>query len=74
LAIIGVQFEDPLIAKQPKGQDRRDPPSKLPRHLFVPEVITESYTDILPEDNIMEHTSETGEENNGKDGKDLSPA
>ena len=74
LPIVPGQFEDPPIANQPKGQDRRDPPETLTNQHSASEVSTGSQTGILPEDNIMEHTSDTGNANNGGDNEDLTPS
>jgi len=67
LPIVAGWFEDPPIAKRPKGQDRRNPPETPTRQRSAPEVTTGSQTGIVPEDNIMEHTSEASAANNGED-------
>jgi len=72
LPVIPGQFEDPLIAKRPKGQDRRDPPETPTKQRSVPEVSTVSQTGIVAEDDIVERTSDTGNSNNGEDDEDLS--
>jgi len=73
LPVVLEQFEDPPIAKRPKGQDRRDPPETPTKQRSAPEVSTGSQTGIVPEDNIVERTSETGNPNNGGDDDDLTP-
>jgi len=73
LAIIVDQFEDPTIASGLKGQDRRDLPKTPTRPRPVPEVSTGSHTSIIPEDVIVEHTSDPGNANNGEDDDDLTP-
>jgi len=67
------QFEDPPIAKRPKGQDRRDPPETPTKQRSAPEVSTGSQTGIVPEDDIVERTTDTGDPNNGGDVDDLTP-
>jgi len=64
LPVIPGQFEDPPIAKRPKGQDRRDPPETPTKPRSTPEVSTGSQTGIVPEDDIVECTSDTGNPNN----------
>jgi len=66
LPVVPGQFEDPPIAKRPKGQDRRDPPEMLTKQRSAPEGSTGSKTGIVPEDDIVEHTSEAGNTNNGE--------
>jgi len=63
LPIVAGQFEDPPIASRPKGQDKRDPPETPTRQRSAPEVTTGSQTGIVPEDDIVEHTSDTGNAN-----------
>jgi len=63
LPVVPGQFEDPPIAKRPKGQDRRDLPETLTKQRSVPEVSKGSQTGIVTEDNIVERTSETGNPN-----------
>jgi len=65
LPVVPGQFEDPPIAKLPKGQDRRDPPETPTKQSSAPDVSTGSRTGIVPEDDIVERTSETGNPNNG---------
>jgi len=67
LPVVLGQFEDPPIAKRPKGQDRRDPPETPSKQLFTPEVSTGSQTGLLPEDDVVEHTSGTSNPNNAED-------
>jgi len=73
LPVVPGQFEDPPIAKRPKGQDRRDPPETPTKQRSAPEVSTGSQTGIVPEDDIVERTSDTGNPNNGEDDKDQPP-
>jgi len=70
LPVVPGQFEDPPIAKRPKGQDRRDPPETPTKQRFALEVSTGSQTGIMQEDDIVEHTSVTGNPNNGEDDED----
>jgi len=74
LPVIPGQFEDPPIAKGPKGQDRKDPPEMPTKQRSAPEVSTGSQSGIVPEDDIVERTSDTGNPNNGEDDEDLTPA
>jgi len=67
LPIIAGRFEDPPIGKRPKRQDGRNHPETPTRQCSAPEVSTGSSTGIVPEDDIVEHTSETGDVNNGED-------
>jgi len=73
LPVVPGQFEDPPIAKRPKGQDRKDPPETPTKQRSAPEVSTGSQTGIVPEDNIEERTSDTGNPNNGEDDEDQPP-
>jgi len=73
LPVIPGQFEDPPIAKRPKGQDRRDPPETPTKQRSAPEVSTESQAGIVAEDDIVERTLDTGNPNNGEDDEDLTP-
>jgi len=73
LPVVPAQFEGPPIAKQPKGQDRRDAPETLTKQRSAPEVSTGSQTGIMPEDDIGERTSDTGNPNNGGDDDDQTP-
>jgi len=73
LPLVPGQFEDLPIAKRPKGQDRRNPAKTLTRQRSAPEVRTGSQTGIVPEDDIVEHTSDTGNLNNGEDDENLTP-
>jgi len=73
LPVVPGQFEDPPIAKRPKGQDRRDPPETPTKQRSAPEVSTGSQTGIVPEDDIVECTSETGNPNNRGDNNDQTP-
>jgi len=43
------------------------------KQLSAPEVSTGSQTAIVPEDDIVEHTSDTGNPNNGEDDEDQTP-
>jgi len=70
LPVVPGQFENPPIAKRPKGQDRRDPPEMPTKQRSAPEISTGSQTGIVPEDDIVEHTSDTGNPNNGADDED----
>jgi len=67
LPVVPRQFEDPPIAKRPKGQGRRDPPETPTKQRSAPEVSTGSQTGIVPEDDIVERTSDTGHPNTGED-------
>jgi len=58
LVVLG-QFEDPPIAKRPKGQDRRDPPETPTKQRSALEVSTGSQTGIVLEDDIVECTLDT---------------
>jgi len=62
-----------MIPKRPKGQDRKDPPKTPTKHRPVPEVSTGSQTGIMPEDDIVECTSEAGTTNNGDGDDDHAP-
>jgi len=73
LPVVPRQFEDPPIAKRPKGQDRRDPPETPTKQCSSPEVSTGSQTSIVPEDEIGECTSDTDNPNNGGDDDDQTP-
>jgi len=73
LPVIPEQFEDPPIAKRPKGQDRRNPPETPNIQRSAPEVSTGSQTGIVPEDDIVKCTSDTGNPNNGEDDEDQPP-
>jgi len=73
LPVVSGQFADPPIAKRPKGQDRRNPPVKPTKQRSAPEVSTGSQTGIMPEDHIVECTSDTGNPNNGEDHEDITP-
>jgi len=66
LPVVLRQLEDPPIAKRPKGQDRRDPPETSTKPRSVPEVSTGSQSGIVPEDDIVERTSEPGNTSNGE--------
>jgi len=73
LPIVPGQFEDPPIAKRPKGQDGRDPPETPTKQCSTPEVSTGSQTGIVPEDDIVERTSYTDNPNNGEEEEDQPP-
>jgi len=73
LPVVPGQFEDPPIAKRPKGQDRSDPPETPTKKRSAPEVSTGSQTGIVPEDDVVERTSDTGNPNNGGDDDDQTP-
>jgi len=73
LPVVQGQFEDPPIAKRPKGQDRRDPLETPNKQRSAPEVSTGSQTGIVPEDDIVERTSETNNPNNGGYDDDQTP-
>jgi len=73
LPVVPGQFEDPTIAKRLKGKDRRDPPETLTKQRSAPEVSTGSQTSIVPEDDIVEHTSEAGKTKNGEGEDDQTP-
>jgi len=73
LPVVPGQFEHPPIAIRPKGQDRRDPPETPTKQCSAPEVSTGSQTGIVPEDDIVERTSETNNPNNGGDYDDQTP-
>jgi len=71
LPIVAGQFGDPPIASQPKEQDRRKGPETPTRLHSAPEISIGSQTGIVPEDDIVEHTLETGHAGNGEDYDDL---
>jgi len=71
--VVPGQLEDPPIAKRLKGQDRRELPETPTQQHSAPEVSTGSQTGIVPEDDIVEHTSDTGNPNNGVDDEDQTP-
>jgi len=73
LPVVPGQFEDPPIAKRPKGQDRKNPPETPTKQRSAPEVSTGSQTGIVPEDDIVERTSDTGNPNNVQNDEDLPP-
>jgi len=73
LPVVPGQFEDPPIAKRPKGQNRRDPPEMPTKQRSAPEVSTGSQTGIAQEDDVLEHTSKTGNPNNGEEDEDQTP-
>jgi len=73
LPVVLGQFDDPPIAKRQKAQDTRDPPEMPPKQCSAPKISTGSQTGIVPEDDIIEHTSDTGNPNNGEDEEDLTP-
>jgi len=73
LPVVPGQFEDPPIAKRPKGQDRRGPPETPTKQRSAPEVTTGSQTGIVPEDNIVACTSDTGNPYNREDDEDQTP-
>jgi len=73
LPVVLGQFEDPPIAKRPKGQERRDVPKTPTKQRSAPEVCTGSQTGIVPEDNFVERTSDTGNLNNREDDEDPTP-
>jgi len=73
LPVVPEQFEDPPIAKWPKGQDRRNLSETPTRQRSAPEVSTGSQTGIVPEDDIMKYTSDAGNAHNGGDNEDLTP-
>jgi len=73
LRVVPGQLEDPPIAKRPKGQDRRDPPETPTKEASASEVSTVSQTGIVPKDDIVECTSDTGNPNNGADDDDQTP-
>jgi len=73
LPVIPGKFEDTPIDKRPKGQDRMDPPETTTKQRSAPEVSTGSQTGIVPEDDIVERTSDTGNPNNGGDDDDQTP-
>jgi len=73
LPVVPGQFQDPPIAKLPKGQERRDPPETPTKQRSAPEVSTGSQTGIVPEDDIVQCTSDTGNPNNGEDDDDQTP-
>jgi len=61
------------MAKRPKGQDRRNPPETPTKQRSALEVSTVSQTGIVPEDDIVEHTSDTANQYNEEDDEDLTP-
>jgi len=73
LPVVPGQFEDLPIAKRPKGQGRRDTPKTPTKQRSAPEVSTGCQTGIVPEDDIMERTSDTGNPNNGEDDEHQPP-
>jgi len=64
LPVVPGQLEDPPIAKRPKELDRRNPAETPTKQRSAPEVSTGSQTGIVPEDNIVERTSDTSNPNN----------
>jgi len=73
LPVVPGQFEEPPIAKRPKGLDRRDAPETPTRQRSAPEVSTGSQTSIVTEDDIVERTSDVGNPNNGDHDEDQTP-
>jgi len=73
LPVIPGQLEDPPIDKRPKGQDGRNPPDTPTKQRSAPEVSTGGQTGIVPEDDIVERTSDTGNPKNGGDDDDQTP-
>jgi len=73
LPVIPGQFEEPPIDKRPKGQDRRNPPETPTKQRSAPEVSTGSQPGIVPEDDTVERTSDTGNPNNGEDDDQTPP-
>jgi len=73
LPVVLGQFEDPPIAKRPKGHDGRDPRETPIKQRPTLEVNTGCQSGIVPEDDIVERTSDTGNPNIGEDDKDLTP-
>jgi len=73
LPVVPEQFEDPPIAKRPKGQDRRNPPEMPTKQCSAPEGSTGSETGIVPEDDIVAHTSDTSNPNNGEHDENQPP-
>ena len=66
-------YQDPAIAKRPKRQDRRDPLETPTKQRSAQEVSTGSQTGVMPEDEVVEHTSQTGNANNGGNDDDQTP-
>jgi len=73
LPVVPGQFDDPSMAKRPKGQDRRDPAETPTKYRPAPEVSTGSQTGMVPEDDTGERTSNTSNPNNGEDDEYLTP-
>jgi len=73
IPVVPGQFEDPPIAKRPKGQDRRNAPETPTKQHSAPEVSTGSQIGIVAEDDIVERTLDTGNPNNGEDDRDQTP-
>jgi len=73
LPFVPGQFTDPPMAKHPKGQDRKDPSETPTKQRSVPEVSTGSQTGIVPEDDIVERTSDTRNPNTENDQDQPSP-
>jgi len=73
LAVVLGHFEDPPIAKRPKGQARRDPSKTPTKQYSALEVSTGSQTGVVSEDDIMERTSDTSNLNTGEDDDDQTP-
>jgi len=73
LPIIPGQFENPPIARRPKGQEKRNPLGMPTKQRSTPEVNTGSQTGIVPEENIIECTSDVGNTNNGEGNDDQAP-
>jgi len=71
--VVPGQCKDPPISKRPKGQDRRDPPETLTKQRSVPEFSTGYQTGIVPEDDIVECSSDSGNSNNEDDDEGLTP-
>jgi len=67
LPIVLGQFEDKPIAKRLKVQDRRDPTETPTKQCSAPELSTGSQTGIVPEEDIVERTLDTGNPNNRED-------
>ena len=67
------QFDNPPIVSRPKGQDRMDSPEMPTRQRSTQEISTGSQTGIVPEDYIMEHTSDPVNANNEEEDDNLTP-
>ena len=61
------QFEDSPVSSRPLGQRGRNPLETSTKQQSAQEVSTKTQTEIVPEDDNLEHTSETGNNGDGED-------